>query len=103
MTDRTTLALAACQGLTDEELAKRGTGGYRKMRDRKRHYAALARGMAAVIVQAKAEVDKRDAIIAKLHNEIAALKMGINALQELDAPVTDTSEAASLLANLAKK
>lgn len=33
-TDRTTLALAACQGLTNEELAKRGPGGYLKMRAR---------------------------------------------------------------------
>lgn len=36
MTDRTTLALAACAGLTDAELAERGASGYRKMRDRKR-------------------------------------------------------------------
>lgn len=96
MTDRTTLALAACQGLTDEELAQRGPEGYRKMRDRKRQYATAARMLAKGMEMAEAK-------IAKLQDQVAKLQARVAALQELDAPVTDTSEAASLLANLAKK
>jgi len=103
MTDRTSLALAACKGLTDQELAERGVEGYRKMRDRKRHYAAMARGMAAVILQAKEELEKKDKHIAALTNRIAQMQMTINEMQSLDAPVGDTTQAASLLANLGKK
>ena len=46
MTDRTTLALAACAGLSDAELAERGNQGYAKMIQRKRKYAQAARMMA---------------------------------------------------------
>lgn len=96
MTDRTTLALAACQGLDDAELAQRGAGGYQKMRDRKRHYASLARAASIGLKMAAKQMKEQQAKIAQLEATIAEL-------QNLDAPITDTSEAANLLAGLNKK
>ena len=96
MTDRTTLALAACQGMTDEDLAKRGPAGFAKMIDRKRKYAFVARTLAASVPAMK----KR---IADLEQQLALAKSQIAELQALDAPVTDTTEAAALLASLGKK
>ncbi len=92
-TDRTTLALAACQGLTNEELAKRGPGGYLKMRDRKRSYATAARVLAT-------GMDAADLKIAQLQAELEAAKKKIAALEQIDAPVTDTTQAASVLAGI---
>ena len=43
MTDRIALALAACEGHTNEELAQRGAGGFKYMIERKRAYARAAR------------------------------------------------------------
>lgn len=96
MTDRTTLALAACQGLSDTELAERGQAGYQKMRDRKRHYAGLARAVTlALAVQNKH--------VKQLQAQVAQLQATIAELQNLDAPVTDTSAAAAMLAGIGKK
>lgn len=96
MTDRTNLALAACQGLSDAELAERGTAGYQKMRDRKRHYAKVARTMAGM---GKALLDENTA----LKKRIAQLEATASQMQALDAPVTDTSAAADMLAAISKK
>lgn len=95
MTDRTTLALAACQGLTDEELAQRGTSGYRKMRDRKRQYATAARMLAKGLELAEAK-------IAALQKQLAQAQKHAAALEQLDAPVTDTTQAADMLAAIGK-
>jgi uncharacterized protein YlxW (UPF0749 family) len=100
MTDRTTLALAACQGLTDEDLAQRGAAGFAKMIDRKRKYATAARTLAvggAKILKANETLSKQ---VAELQEQVAKLKTTMDALQNLDAPVTDTSEAATMLAAL---
>lgn len=94
--DRTTLALAACKGLTDEELAQRGPEGFRKMRDRKRQYATAARMLAKGMELAEAR-------IAKLQHELAAARQQLQALEQLDSPVTDTAQAAEMLAGIAKK
>lgn len=96
MTDRITLALAACQGMTDEDLAKRGTGAFAKMIDRKRKYAFAARTLAAGVPALEKKV-------AELQHQLALAKTQIASLQELDAPVTDTTEAAALLASLSTK
>lgn len=96
MTDRTTLALAACKGITDAELADRGEAGYMKMRDRKRHYAAAARTIA--VIGKKLLSDNK-----QLEAKVAALQKQLATLEQLDAPVTDTTDAANLLACLTKK
>lgn len=96
MTDRITLALAACQGMTDEDLAKRGTGAFAKMIDRKRKYAFAARTLAAAVPTLEKKV-------AELQHQLALAQAQLASLQELDEPVTDTTEAAALLANLSKK
>jgi hypothetical protein len=95
MTDRTTLALAACAGLTDAELAERGPQGFKKMRDRKRQYATAARMLAKGMELAEAK-------IADLQKQLDAAKKHAAALEQLDAPVTDTTQAANLLAALGK-
>lgn len=96
MTDRTTLALAACEGLTDEDLAQRGPGAFAKMIERKRKYAMAARVIASAVPQL-------EATIASLQQQLALAQAQLATLQELDAPVTDTAEAAALLASLSLK
>lgn len=93
MTDRTTLALAACKGLTDEDLAKRGPAGFAKMIDRKRKYAFAARAMAVTV----GTLEKK---IADLQHQLALAQAQITSLQELDTPVTDTSDAQAMLAGI---
>lgn len=83
MTDRTTLALAACAGISDTELAERGNQGYAKMIQRKRKYAQAARMLAVAN--------------AHLAKELA------KTLEQLDAPVGDTTLAAGMLASIAAK
>lgn len=95
-TTRTTLALAACVGLTDAELAERGTDGYRKMIDRKRQYAKAARMLAKGMELAEAK-------IAALQKQLAAAQKQLATLEQLDAPVTDTTQAADMLASIAGK
>jgi hypothetical protein len=95
MTDRTTLALAACAGLTDAELAERGANGYRKMRDRKRQYATAARMLAKGMELAEAK-------IAALEKQLASARKHAAALEKLDIPVTDTTQAADMLAAIGK-
>lgn len=96
MTDRTTLALAACAGLTDTELAERGAQGFKKMRDRKRQYANAARMLAKGMELAEAK-------IASLEKQLDAAKKQIATLEQLDAPVTDTTQAADMLTAIAGK
>ena len=95
MTDRTTLALAACTGLSDAELAERGASAFARMITRKRQYATAARTMTAVSKKLLTEN-------AELAKQLAQAQATIKALQELDAPITDTTEAAGLLAGLSK-
>ena len=96
MTDRTTLALAACAGISDAELAERGTQGYAKMIQRKRKYAAAARLLAVANAQLAKE-------LAKTQAALKAAQAQITALEQLDAPVGDTSLAAGMLASIAAK
>jgi hypothetical protein len=96
MTDRTTLALAACQGMTDDDLAARGPGGFAKMIDRKRRYATAARALDAMARLAAAR-------IKSMGRELEAAQAQLAALEQLDAPVGDTSQAMSMLAAIAAK
>ena len=96
MTDRTTLALAACAGITEAELVERGNQGYAKMIQRKRKYAAAARLLAVANAQLAKE-------LAKTQAALKAAQAQITALEQLDAPVGDTSLAAGMLASIAAK
>lgn len=96
MTDRTTLALAACQGLNDAELAQRGPQAFGKMITRKRKYAAAAR----ILAVANAQLAKE---LAKTQAALKAAQAQITTLEQLDAPVGDTSLAAGMLASIAAK
>ena len=96
MTDCTTLALAACAGISDAELAERGNQGYAKMIQRKRKYAQAARLMAV----ANAHLAKG---LAKTQAALKAAQAQITTLEQLDAPVGDTSQALSMLTALAHK
>lgn len=95
MTDRTALALAACEGLTNEELAQRGAGGFKYTIERKRAYARAARHMHATL-------HKLVPAAAAQAMELAAIKTNIEAIEQMDKPVEDVSQAAELLANLKK-
>ena len=94
--ERIALALAACEGLSDAELAQRGAGGFKAMIERKRSYAAAARHLHAVLEKVAPAAQAQ----AK---ELAALKESFATLEQLDAPVVDVSEAAALLAGLSGK
>lgn len=96
MTDRTTLALAACQGLSDAELAQRGPQGFGKMIQRKRKYAAAARIMAVANAQLAKELAKTKAALKEAQAQLTTL-------EQLDAPIGDTSLAAGMLASIAAK
>jgi hypothetical protein len=78
--DRIQLALAACEGLSNEELAQRGAGGFKAMIQRKRLYAQAARELhaAAVLAATKmmlahGEVEKAKARSAKAMATMAAM------------------------------
>ena len=96
MTDRTTLALAACTGISDAELAERGNQGYAKMIQRKRKYAQAARMMAV----ANAHLIKQ---LAQAKAALEAAQTQLTTLEQLDAPVGDTTLAAGMLASIAAK
>lgn len=96
MTDRISLALAACEGLPNEELVKRGKSGFAKMIVRKRNYAAMARKLAPAYCALQEELAKTKAELVKAQQTIAML-------QQLDMPVTDVTDASNLLAGIMKK
>ncbi|MEN6544481.1 MAG: hypothetical protein ABFE07_00395 [Armatimonadia bacterium] len=96
MADRIALALAACEGLTNEELAARGAGSFKKMIRRKRMYATVARGLAM-------DVQVVAGKLAKAQDEAAKAKATASMLESLDAPITDTSQAQELLASALQK
>lgn len=101
MTDRTTLALQTCQGLSDEELAKRGAQAFAKMIDRKRKYAVAARTMAAAVGVLQHELAQARKQLQQAQSDLAQAQAKIATLEQLDTPITDTSEAASMLAGIA--
>lgn len=92
-TNRIQLALAAVEGLSDAELAKRGSGAFKAMIERKRAYAAAARHFYAVLGKLVPAANAQ----AK---ELAAVKASMETLEQLDKPVEDVSEAAALLASI---
>lgn len=102
-THRITLALAACERLSDEELAQRGADGYRKMRDRKRYYAAAARTIQAIGQKLLSDNKKLSDEIASLKKQLAQAKSQIETLEQLDKPITDTGLASSMLAGIMSK
>lgn len=98
MADRTTLALKACEGMTDEDLAQRGDKGFSKMIIRKRAYAAAARQLANQNEKLKAEM-------AKMAVKLKILTAQVETLESFEAPISDASKdaASSLLAGIASK
>lgn len=102
-TTRQTLAMQACAGMSDAELQERGLGSFAAMRDRKRWYAQKARVLGKAAVTLDATVKLQDKKIAQLQAQFAELQAKYEALLNLDAPVSDTSAAQGLLAQLAKK
>jgi hypothetical protein len=103
-TPRIDLALAACEGMSDEELAQRGAGGYKAMRDRKRDYAAKFRTLAVGLPAVKKQIDASDTEISGLKQKLAVAESQLAQLKALDAPMDDTSAsaAAALMAKLGK-
>ena len=93
---RIALALAACAGLNDAELAKRGQGAFFAMIDRKRKYAAAARILAVTNELLAKELAQAKKALAAAQAELAEIKA-------LDAPVGDTTQALSMLTALAHK
>lgn len=96
MADRTTLALKACEGLSDKELEQRGAAGFSKMIERKRKYAMAARILAKANQQLAAEMKK-------MSIQIKILTAQVETLQALDTPVCDTQQAADILSGISKK
>lgn len=95
-TQRIALALAACEGLSDAELAQRGPGAFKSMINRKRGYAQSARYYGAVL-------EKVVPALEAARKELEALKTAQATLEQLDKPVDDVTEAAALLAGIATK
>lgn len=91
MKTRTELALAACNDLTDQELASRGTGGFKAMIKRKRDYALVARVMTLRSTQ-------QAKLINALELEIAQLKAIIHTMDEMDKPVIVTADTKAMIA-----
>ena len=92
---RIALALAACEGLSDAELQQRGTGGYQAMIVRKRNYANAAR-----LVSAGMKVVKQQ--LAAASAQVATMATSLKELEACETPITDTTEAAAILANFNK-
>lgn len=92
-TQRILLALAACEGLSDAELAQRGAGSFKAMIERKRGYAKSARYYGAVL-------EKVVPALEAARKELEAMKAAQTTLEQLDNPVEDVSEAAALLAGI---
>lgn len=103
MTDRITLAINACAGLSDEELIKRGYGGFAKMINRKRQYATAARTFKAASDVVSKELGTAMARLHAAQMELAKAQDTIAALEMLDAPIVDTSEADAMLSAALKK
>ena len=99
MTNRTALALAACDGLTDQDLADRGPQGFKKMIERKRKYATAARLLTVANVKLAEELKAAKAKLADLQQKVATYE----AIEKLEAPINDTAQAADLLAGISKK
>lgn len=95
MKNRVELTLAACEGMTNEDLAKRGIHGFPKMIDRKRKYAFIARTLAE-------ENQHLKGVVEALKAEIKAANAKLATIEALDKPVTDTSEAEALLSGIFK-
>lgn len=88
---RIALALAACEGLSDAELQQRGTGGFANMIARKRNYANAARLVAAGMGVLQSQ-------LKTVSLQAANMATSIKELEANEAPITDTSEAAAILA-----
>ena len=93
--NRTDLALAACEGMTDEDLMKRGECGFPKMIDRKRKYAAATRLLLAENAMLK---DKLAKALAQIEVQMSMIKQ----LEALNVQVDDTTEAQELLKGFLK-
>ena len=103
MKSRIELALDACSGLTDEELAKRGNGSFAKMIERKRNYAFAARSLNSTQEVLMAELKSARKQLAAAQEEVGKAQALIAMLEHLDAPVTDTSQALELIEDALKK
>lgn len=100
--NRITLALAACEGLTDEELAQRGAGGFKKMIERKREYATRSHAKELSIGILKIGLRTSSVVVAKLQDELAKAHMTIQTLESLNEPVTHVTDATKMLEGIIK-
>lgn len=94
--NREQLALAACEGLSDEDLVNRGECGFPKMIDRKRKYAATARMLYAENLILKKQ-------LADAAEQLEQSKQVIAQLESLNVHVEDTTQAQALLNGLLSK
>lgn len=87
-TTRTQLALAACEGLSDAELAERGAQGFAKMIIRKRTYATAARALdkanQKLAGDNKALKDQLAAITAKYDELLASTQPQVDDLADAE-------------------
>ena len=87
-TTRTQLALAACEGLSDAELAERGAQGFAKMILRKRNYATAARALdnanQKLAGDNKALKDQLAAITAKYDELLASTQPQVDDLADAE-------------------
>lgn len=104
-TTRTELALAACEGLSDTELAERGAGSFKAMIHRKRNYAAAARTLDLAAKQLQARAKKAEAKLKDMEAQLAAVTAKYDELLagQIEASSTDTNQAAQLLAAISNK
>lgn len=98
MKTRVELAMLACDGLTNDELAARGKAGFSKMITRKRMYATSARVLKATrdaladeLAQSLKEIESLKAKLFQAESNLASIEM-------LDGPVVDLSNAKDMIA-----
>jgi hypothetical protein len=104
--NRTELALKACEGLSDAELAERGEAGFKKMIERKRAYAGKFRGLAQMVATKVApEIQAKDKRIAELEAQLADVTAKYDELlaASVEGKLDDTTEALGMLDAIKKK
>lgn len=96
MDNRTKLALDACAGMTDEDIAGRGHEGFIKMIIRKRTYAAMFRKAMETLKSQSERIDL-------LENELVIARKSIEHLVLLDSEVKNPIDVKQVLSAITLK
>jgi hypothetical protein len=79
---RIQLAMAACEGLSDEELAQRGTGSFKKMIERKRAYSKTSKEL---LIAGNCLISIIQELTIKNNKAAAQTKVAVETIAAMDA------------------